>query len=372
MLPSLGEAEQGEQVASVTPEQFEALNGEVTTLRQQMDGADAAPAVEGLATTEQFTALGQRLDGLEQSTTAGSQQASEAAAAAQQAADGAGETATAAQETATAAQEAASSAQQAADAAQETATAAQETANTANSASTAAQETATQARDTAAAAQEAAEQAGARIDGALAGFDDRLAAMEQRNRRADSALAAANLKSAIDRGGPFMGELETYAQSTEAGGSTDALREFAADGVPSVAALTAAWPTVEGRIADALRPAEPDAPVGEQLLTGLRSLVQVRPAGPAPASEPGPAAALSRLDAAITNGDLAAWQTEWEALPQPAKDASADFAEDVAARVAADRIVSETLAAAPAAAAGEGEGEATPAAEEPAATENQG
>jgi hypothetical protein len=107
--------------------------------------------------------------------------------------------------------------------------------------------------------------------------------------------------------------------------------------------------------------------VGEQLLSGLRSLVQVRPAGPAPASEPGPAAALSRLDAAIASGDLAAWQTEWEALPQPAKDASADFAGDVAARLAAERIVSETLAGAPAASGDGGQG-----AEEPAAPENQG
>ncbi|HEX2020636.1 MAG TPA: hypothetical protein VGO17_17030 [Aurantimonas sp.] len=373
VLPPVGQAEPDAQVAVVGPEEFQALNSEVATLRQQMDGAAAAPPVEGLVTVDQLDALGTRIGGLEQSTAAGTQQAGEAASSAQQAANAAQETATGAQEaaasaqdTATAAQEAASGAQETANAAQQAATAAQETADTASQTATAAEETAAEARDTAAASQDAVEQASARLDGALAGFDERLAAMEQRNRRADAALAAANLKSAIDRGGPFMGELETYAEATPSGEATEALREFAADGVPSVATLAAAWPAVEDRIAQALRPIPQEGPVGDQLLSGLRSLVQVRPAGPAPADEPGAAAALSRLDAAISSGDLAAWQAEWQELPQPAKEASAAFAEDVAARLTANRVIAEALAEAPSAAVQEAPAVA------PAAEGNQG
>ncbi|MCP3056584.1 COG4223 family protein [Aurantimonas marianensis] len=340
-LPALGGVEEtGEVMASA--EQLNALSGEVAALRDRVQGAPAAPAENGAA-AEQLTALSQRIEALESSV---STTGADAAAGAQQAGDTAA-------------------------AAQQTAAAAQETANAAQEAATTAQQTAGEARQTAAAAQQTAEQANAKVDEAVAQFESRIAGMEASNRRADVALAAANLKSAIDQGGPFMRQLETYAEATGAGAATEDLRAFAADGVPSKQALAAEWPAVEDAIAESLRPALPDAPVQEQLLSGLRSLVQVRPTGETAATSEGPDAALARLDAAIESGDLAGWQSEWQALPQAAKDVSQDFANRVAARRTADRVVAEALssalAPAPAGAAGSG----SPA-DQPTGQANQG
>ncbi|MEF2548420.1 hypothetical protein VQ045_14745 [Aurantimonas sp. E1-2-R+4] len=347
-LPALGGVQETGEVAA-SAEQLDALSGEVAALRDQVQSAPAAPAENGAA-AEQLTALGQRIETLETSaSTAGA----EATAGLQQA----GETAVAAQQTATAAQE--------------TAAAAQETANAAQQAATAAQQSATQANEAATATQQAAEQASAKVDEAAAQFESRIAGMEANNRRADGALAAANLKSAIDQGGPFMSQLETYAEATGAGAATEDLRAFAADGVPSKQALAAEWPAVEDKIAESLRPAQPDAPVQEQLLSGLRSLVQVRPAGPAPAEAKGPDAVLSRLNAAIESGDLAGWQSEWQTLPQAGQDVSQDFASRVAARLTADRVVAEALssALAPAPAGG---ADSQPPADQPTGQANQG
>jgi len=343
-LPALGGVEETGEVAA-SAEQLDALSGEVAALRDQVQSAPAAPAApaENGAAAEQLAALGQRIETLETSaSTAGA----DAAAGLQQV----GETAAAAQQTAAAAQETANAAQQAA---------------------TAAQQSATQANEAATATQQAAEQASAKVDEAAAQFESRIAGMEANNRRADVALAAANLKSAIDQGGPFMSQLETYAEATGAGAATEDLRAFAADGVPSKQALAAEWPAVEDKIAESLRPALPDAPVQEQLLSGLRSLVQVRPAGPAPAEAKGPDAVLSRLDAAIESGDLAGWQSEWQALPQAGQDASQDFASRVAARLTADRVVAEALssALAPAPAGG---ADSQPPADQPTGQANQG
>ncbi|WP_206454650.1 COG4223 family protein [Aurantimonas marina] len=349
-LPALGGVEETGEVAA-SAEQLDALSGEVAALRDQVQSAPAAPAANGAA--EQLAALGQRIDTLETTAstagadaTAGLQQAGETAAAAQQ-------TAAAAQQTATAAQESAKAAQQAA---------------------TAAQQSATQANEAAMAAQQAAEQASAKVDEAVAQFESRVAGMEASNRRADMALAAANLKSAIDQGGPFMSQLETYAEATGASAATEDLRAFAADGVPSKQTLAVEWTAVDEKIAESLRPALPDAPVQEQLLSGLRSLVQVRPTGEAAATGEGPDAALARLDAAIKGGDLAAWQSEWQALPQAAKDVSEDFASRVAARLTADRVVAEALssALAPSGSAGSGDAGGAPPADKPAGQGNQG
>lgn len=343
-LPALGGVQEtGEVTASA--EQLDALSGEVAALRDQVQSAPVAPAApaENGATAEQLAALGQRIDTFETSaSTAGA----DATAGLQQV----GETAAAAQKTAAAAQETANAAQQAA---------------------TAAQQSATQANEAATATQQAAEQASAKVDEAVAQFESRIAGMEANNRRADGALAAANLKSAIDQGGPFMSQLETYAEATGAGAATEDLRAFAADGVPSKQVLAAEWPAVEDQIAESLRPALPDAPVQEQLLSGLRSLVQVRPDGPAPAEAKGPDAVLSRLDAAIESGDLAGWQSEWQTLPQAGQDASQDFASRVAARLTADRVVAEALssALAPAPAGG---ADSAPPADQPAGQANQG
>lgn len=347
LLPTLGLTRANENIA--------VLSGSVETLRGQVEALSQRP----VATPESVSALETRLG--ETATAATS--AGESAASAQRAAEAASGEAKAAADalqpvksTAEGAAQGAQAAATAAAAAQQSANGAQETANTAA-------DTANRAAETAGAAQEAAAKAAADSTAALKGFEDRIGAIEEASRKASAALAAANLKSAIDRGGPFMGELETYASVAEGAPSVASLRQYAPDGVPTLGALQADWPQAQDAISAALRPEASQAPIQDQVLSGLRSLVQVRPAGQAAvAAAPGDAGTLARLDAAIEGGDLSAWKGAWETLPEAARSASADFAKRVDARLAGQKAVEDALSSAITA----------PAAGTPAGSGNQG
>lgn len=375
-LPSLGAAPGADDTRFASQSDVDSLNGEIANLRQALQEASTtASAGQGApdsAAAQALAGLGERLDALEQaeSSTAGSaaalQSTKDSATAAQQSADRAGQTATSAQEAATSATQAASGAQQTADAASQAAAGARQAADAASQAAAGAQK----AADDAAATANEGRTAIAEIRDTLGTLTTRLSDVEASNRQARVALAAANLKSAIDSGGPFMSQLETFAKTAGDSETTEGLRGFAADGVPSEQALVDRWPEVRDAVTAALTPVSPDAPVGDQLLSGLRSLVQVRPSGPAPASAEGPDATLSRMDAAIERGDLAAWQTEWQGLPDAAKAASQDFADDVGARLAAQDAVSGALATALGPAGDGGTGSAAPADAAPSSRED--
>ncbi|GGE08303.1 hypothetical protein GCM10011390_29210 [Aureimonas endophytica] len=235
-------------------------------------------------------------------------------------------------EAASRAQQAAEAAQARADEARQTAATAQQTAATAQQAAGVAQQAANGAMD----ATNTNRQAIAEIQG-------RIGSVEEANKQAAVAIAAAGLKAAVDRGGPFMSELESYAKA--AGGSpvVDALRNYAAEGVPTLAELQSAWPASRTAMLKALQPQDANAGVGQQILSGLSGLVAVRPSGQAAASATGPDAGIARLDAALEAGNLDGWNAEWQKLPQAAKDASADFQKRVDARAEAQRVLSQAL-----------------------------
>ncbi|MCM2502493.1 hypothetical protein NDN16_02265 [Aureimonas altamirensis] len=214
---------------------------------------------------------------------------------------------------------------QAADAAQQAATSAADTANSASEAATA--------------ARDEAQQAGQQV----ASIGSRMDAIESSNRNAAIALSAAALKAAIDRGGAFMPELEAYAQASGGGEAVDALRDSAAGGVATLAQLQADWPELERTLLLAVRPETANAPVGDQFIAGLRSLVTVRPEGEASATAEGPEGAVARMDSALRQGDLSAFLSERSTLSEPAQQASADFAARVEARRQAGELVDGAL-----------------------------
>lgn len=214
---------------------------------------------------------------------------------------------------------------QAAEAAQQAATGAADTANRANEAATAARGD----------AQQAGEQ--------LASIGSRVDAIESANRNAAIALSAAALKAAIDRGGAFMPELEAYARASGGGEAVDALRDSAASGVTTLSQLQADWPELERTLLLAVRPETANAPVGDQFMAGLRSLVTVRPEGAAGETAEGPEGAVARMDSALRRGDLAAFLAERQTLPEPAQQASADFAARAEARRQAGELVDGAL-----------------------------
>lgn len=162
-----------------------------------------------------------------------------------------------------------------------------------------------------------------------------------------SALIAANaLKTAIDRGGSFKAELDTYASVAPQDTSIEGLKTFADKGVPTIADLNAWFGPVANKIVATENKLPADAGVWDQLVASAKGLVSVRPvAGNVSGTGVGPATA--RMEAALHAGDLERAVSEWEQLPTDAKTVSEEFAGQMKARRDADaliqRLVTESL-----------------------------
>lgn len=207
--------------------------------------------------------------------------------------------------------------------------------------------------ETTAAAQSSAES----LSGSSAALIDRLAALEVQVKELDRkseasagqpriarAIAAAALKSAIDRGDPFMSELETYASVADGGEEIAALRNLAATGVPTEADLADQFSSAASAMIVASRPVPEDAGVVERLFASARSLVDVRPVGDVKGDDA--PAIIARMEVALKRGDLQGMISEYENLPETVRAAGSDLIEKVKARMQANDLVSRTLSGA--------------------------
>jgi hypothetical protein len=167
---------------------------------------------------------------------------------------------------------------------------------------------------------------------------------EQANEpHATAAIAASALKSAIDRGGSFAAELDMFAAVAPDTPALGELRTLAAKGVPTRAQLAAEVGPVTDRMLDAGRPAiASDGGVVDRLLASARSLVRVRPVGNVQGD--GVSAHIAHFRDAVTGGDLAKAAEEYDALPDRAKAAGADFMAGLQARLKADALAQKALA----------------------------
>jgi len=186
--------------------------------------------------------------------------------------------------------------------------------------------------------------------GSLADIRSKLTALEaqvadqSRQPAVAAAIAATALKSAIDRGGSFTAELDSYASVAPQSPDIDALRKFAGTGVPTIADLNARFDPVANRIVGTERNVDPNAGFLDQLMASAKSLVKVRPVGEVSGDSVG--AITARIGAALQAGDLDRAIAEWETLPENAKAVSTQFADEMKARRDTDALVSRTLAAA--------------------------
>lgn len=158
------------------------------------------------------------------------------------------------------------------------------------------------------------------------------------------AIAASALKAAIDRGDPFMTELETYASIAPQSPEIEALRGMAATGVPSRTAIDDAFPAVANAMIAATNVQDPNAGFIDRLMSSAQSLVQVRPVGTVE-GEDAPAI-VARMEVALKKGDYAGAIAEYDKLPEPAEAAGAEFIARVKARDAADGLIGTILSAA--------------------------
>nr|WP_295464924.1 mitofilin family membrane protein [Mesorhizobium sp.] len=158
------------------------------------------------------------------------------------------------------------------------------------------------------------------------------------------AIAASALKATIDRGDPFMTELETYASIAPQSAEIEALRGLAAAGVPSRTAIDDAFPAAANAMIATAKAEDPNAGFLDRLMSSAQSLVQVRPVGTVE-GEDAPAI-VARMEVALKKGDYSGAVAEYDKLAEPAKAAGADFIAKVKARQAADGLIGTILSAA--------------------------
>jgi hypothetical protein len=152
-------------------------------------------------------------------------------------------------------------------------------------------------------------------------------------------MAVTALRGAVDAGRPYAAELDAVA-AIAPDPALAGLRPFAASGIATREALRAEF----GKVGDAILSAtqgNDDSLLG-RLVAGARGLVSIRPAGPIAGDDP--PAIVSRMEAAVVKGDFPTALRERDALPAAGKQASADWAGRVAARVTADTLLAQPAA----------------------------
>ncbi|MBA8899922.1 mitofilin family membrane protein [Phyllobacterium sp. P30BS-XVII] len=155
------------------------------------------------------------------------------------------------------------------------------------------------------------------------------------------AIAATGLKSAIDRGGPFAAELDTYLAVAPASADVEGLRTAASAGVPTVSMLASQFGDVATKIIATTRTVDPNAGILDRLWSSAEGLVESRPVGLIEGE--GVDAITARIEAHLNAGDLNAAIAEWDKLPESAKAVSTDFANTMRARQKAGDVVSKAL-----------------------------
>ncbi|MCI9867876.1 COG4223 family protein [Rhizobium skierniewicense] len=155
------------------------------------------------------------------------------------------------------------------------------------------------------------------------------------------AIASAGLKAAIDRGGPFLTELDTLSRVTPDDPAIQSLKPFAATGVPSRSELTREFPDVANAMLASLDQTDPNQGIIDRLAESALSLVKVRPVGNVEGE--GADAKIARIEDKLRNGDLKGAALEWDGLAKPAKAAAAKFKTSLDARIQVEDLVGGTL-----------------------------
>ncbi|MCZ7446865.1 COG4223 family protein [Agrobacterium rhizogenes] len=155
------------------------------------------------------------------------------------------------------------------------------------------------------------------------------------------AIASAALKAAIDRGGPFLTELDTLSKVTPDDPAIASLRSFASTGVPSRSELIHKFPDIANAMLSAINQPDPNQGIMERLTESAFSLVKVRPVGNIEGETAD--AMIARMENKLRNGDLQGAALEWNGLPEAAKTASADYKKSLDARIEVENLVGGTL-----------------------------
>jgi hypothetical protein len=158
------------------------------------------------------------------------------------------------------------------------------------------------------------------------------------------AIATSALKAAVDRGAPFLAELETFAAIAPDAPEIPELRVHAEKGVASREDILAETDEAAQAMIAADRTVDTNAGFFERLLNSAESLVTVRPIGAVEGE--GVPETVARMEVALTAGDYAAAIAEYEKLPENVQAAAGAFIEKVRNRLAVERLLDQAVAGA--------------------------
>ena len=122
------------------------------------------------------------------------------------------------------------------------------------------------------------------------------------------------------------------------------LRAYAAKGVATRADIIAETDAAAKAMIASISPPPEDAGFFERLLSSAESMVTVHPIGEVEGT--GVPETVARMEVALQAGDLAKAIAEYDSLPERARGAGAAFAEKIRARLAAEQLADQAIAAA--------------------------
>jgi hypothetical protein len=167
------------------------------------------------------------------------------------------------------------------------------------------------------------------------------------DRAARLTVAAEALRSAVERGAPYQAELATAQALGAERNATAPLEPFAADGVPSGAALAHELALLTPSLLQASGAAPSESSFLGRLETDAQKLVRITPID-APAGDD-PSSVMARINIDAARGDIAAALAGIARLPDSARALGASWVKKAEAREAAigasRRIAADALAA---------------------------
>ncbi len=158
------------------------------------------------------------------------------------------------------------------------------------------------------------------------------------------AVAVTALKTAIDRGGPFLAELDALKSIAATDPAVSGLADDARTGIAPRADLLRDFPAVADAMLEATQHSDPNQGVFSRLMDSASSAIRVRPVGSVEGE--GPEAVVARIEDKLTNGDLKGASLEWDTLPEPAKAAGTDFKTKLDQRIRVEGLIDATVAGA--------------------------
>ena len=159
----------------------------------------------------------------------------------------------------------------------------------------------------------------------------------EESERAARAIAIGLLRQGAQSGEGFAADLAMLKALGLDGDDVAALEPLAKRGAPTIAQLQAAFPGVADAILSATAEIGPDASFLDRLFGVGAGLVSIRPTAPIEGNTPD--AIVSRMQAAVDRGDLAAALEERQTLPEAGQTASASWATAASDRTQIDAIV---------------------------------